>query len=66
LGEFQQALQVVAVPLATDPGNAEALLERGNAYRGLGNKDRARADYSLAYEIDPSLLPAKQALQSLG
>jgi tetratricopeptide (TPR) repeat protein len=65
LGQFQNALQVVAIPLATDPNNAEALLERGNAYRGLGNKDRARSDYALAYEIDPSLLPAKQALQSL-
>jgi tetratricopeptide (TPR) repeat protein len=65
LGEFQQALIVVAIPLASDPGNAEALLERGNAYRGLGNKSQARADYSLAAEIDPSLLPAKQALASL-
>jgi tetratricopeptide (TPR) repeat protein len=65
LGEYQRALDVVAIPLATDPFNAEALLERGNAYRGLGNKDRARADYSLAAEVDPSLLPARQALASI-
>lgn len=65
LGEYQRALDVVAIPLATDPFNAEALLERGNAFRGLGNKDKARADYSLAYEVDPSLLPAKLALGRL-
>ena len=65
LGDFQQAMQVVAIPLATDPNNAEALLEQGNAYLGLGNKDRARADYSLAAEVDPSLLPARQALDRL-
>ncbi len=65
LGDFQRAMQVVAIPLATDPTNAEALLEQGNAYRGLGNKDRARADYALAIEVDPSLLPARQALDRL-
>jgi peptidase C39-like protein len=65
LGDFQQAMHVVAIPLATDPNNAEALLEQGNAYLGLGNKDRARADYSLAAEVDPSLLPARQALDRL-
>ena len=65
LGEFQHALEVVAIPLATDPFNAEALLERGNAYRGLSNKDRARADYSLAAEVDPSLLPARKALEQV-
>ncbi|HLG71226.1 MAG TPA: C39 family peptidase [Chloroflexota bacterium] len=65
VGEFQKALDVVAIPLATDPYNAEALLERGNAYKGLGNKERARADYALAADVDPSLVPAKQALQSL-
>jgi tetratricopeptide (TPR) repeat protein len=65
LGDYQKAMQVVAIPLATDPNNAEALLERGNAYRGLGNKDRARADYTLAAEVDPSLLPARQALDRL-
>ena len=65
LGDYQQAMQIVAIPLATDPYNAEALLERGNAYLGLGNKDRARADYTLASEVDPSLLPARQALAAL-
>jgi len=62
LGQYQQALDVVAIPLATDPNNAQALLERGNAYKGLGNATRARADYALALDVDPSLLPAKQAL----
>ena len=66
LGQYQQALQVVAVPLATDPNNAEALLERGNAERGLGRTSQARADYSAAITIDPSLAPARLALQSLG
>ncbi|MBV8085782.1 MAG: C39 family peptidase [Chloroflexi bacterium] len=65
LGEYQQALQVVAVPLGTDPANAQALLERGNAEKGLNQLDKARADYSLAFDVDPSLLPAKLALQSL-
>jgi tetratricopeptide (TPR) repeat protein len=65
LGEYQHALEVVAIPLGTDPFNAEALLERGNAYRGLGNKDRARADYAMASEVDPSLLPARNALASV-
>ncbi|HVA24805.1 MAG TPA: tetratricopeptide repeat protein [Chloroflexota bacterium] len=65
LGDYQRAMQVVAIPLATDPNNAEALLEQGNAYRGLGNKDRARADYTLAAKIDPSLSPARQALEQI-
>jgi tetratricopeptide (TPR) repeat protein len=65
MGDYQQALEVVAIPLATDPDNAEALLERGNAFKGLGSKDKARADYAHAAEVDPSLLPARQALQQL-
>ncbi len=66
LGRYQEAIDVTATPLATDPNNAEALLERGNAYRGLGNLARARADYAQAIDVDPSLAPAKQALASLG
>jgi hypothetical protein len=65
LGEYQKALDVVAIPLGTDPDNAEALLERGNAYKGLGQKDRARTDYAHAADVDPSLLPARQALAAL-
>jgi len=65
LGQYQQALDVVAVPLSTDPNNAEALLERGNAMKGLGRTAQAKSDFSLAYDVDPSLLPAKLALQSL-
>ncbi|MBV8087012.1 MAG: C39 family peptidase, partial [Chloroflexi bacterium] len=65
LGDYQQALDVVAVPLATDPNNAEALLERGNAFKGLGKTAQAKADYSLAVNIDPSLQPARLALQGL-
>ena len=65
LGDFQQALDVVSIPLSTDPNNAEALLEQGNAFKGLGNIAKARADYSLAISVDPSLLPAKQALESV-
>ena len=65
LGDFQQALNVVALPLATDPNNAEALLERGNAYRGLDQPAKAQADYRQALQVDPTLLPARQALAAL-
>ncbi|HEX6512090.1 MAG TPA: C39 family peptidase [Chloroflexota bacterium] len=66
LGQYQQALDVVAIPLATDPNNAEALMERGKASLGLGNKPRARTDFAAAIAVDPSLLPARQALNALG
>ncbi|MBV8084412.1 MAG: C39 family peptidase [Chloroflexi bacterium] len=65
LGMYQDALNVVAIPLATDPNNAQALLERGNAYKGLGKTGQARSDYSAAIDIDPSLAPARLALQGL-
>ncbi|HEU0169699.1 MAG TPA: C39 family peptidase [Chloroflexota bacterium] len=65
LGMYQDALNVVAIPLATDPDNAQALLERGNANKGLGKTAQAKSDYTSAITIDPSLAPARLALQGL-
>jgi len=58
LGQYTQALAVTTVPLAGDPNNAAALLQKGLAERALGRGAPARADLAQAIAIDPSLAGA--------
>ena len=47
------------------PGYSAAYNKRGNAYRAIGDKEKAAADYKRALAINPSLQAAKDGLKAL-
>ncbi len=60
IGDEPAALAAYDGALATDPASFDALLERGNILRGLGEAAEAAASYSKAMEVRP--LDARPAL----
>src|SRR5207253_2890874 len=47
------------IPASKSPLAAELLTRRGDIYYALGDRERAREDYSRAEEITPTLRPLK-------
>jgi tetratricopeptide (TPR) repeat protein len=60
-GEFGAAAGRFSEALEIWPSNARAFLERGNAYKAMGNTEEAMADWARAIEADPSLAAAYTA-----
>lgn len=58
VGDSQETLAALTRAIGENPELAEAYLDRGNAYFGLGLLGVAIEDYSKAIELDPSLASA--------
>ncbi len=52
LGRYTEAVSDFTRAVELDPGNANALFNRGSALDSLGEFDRAVADYTLALQLD--------------
>jgi regulator of sirC expression with transglutaminase-like and TPR domain len=65
LDQTEAAREAVERALATRPGNAEALLERGILKQGRGDEAGARADWRLAAETAPDSMAADLARRNL-
>lgn len=63
LGRHTEALRLADSALAQNLASSEALLERGNALRGLGRYSEAYEAYRLASRYAPYLLSAQVALE---
>ena len=57
-GDFASSIEVLNDLLRRDPGNPEALYQRGNANRTLGQLEDAIGDYTAALRSDPELVEA--------
>jgi tetratricopeptide (TPR) repeat protein len=57
-GAFDRAIADYTQALRLDPDNADAYLERGDAYANIGDPDKAIADYTAALRIDPNFAAA--------
>jgi len=66
LGEYQKVLDLSAGVLAHTPNIEELHYYRGRAYLGLGDADKARAEFELAVQYNPHYTEAIQALADLG
>ena len=66
LGEYQKVLDLSAGVLAHTPNIEELHYYRGRAYLGLGDADKARAEFELAVQYNPHYTEAVQALTDLG
>ncbi|VTU02184.1 serine threonine protein kinase : Serine/threonine protein kinase OS=Singulisphaera acidiphila (strain ATCC BAA-1392 / DSM 18658 / VKM B-2454 / MOB10) GN=Sinac_2382 PE=4 SV=1: Pkinase: TPR_16 [Gemmataceae bacterium] len=68
-GKYDRAARVLSLCVGQNPG-AECLVLRGRALAGLGEPERALADFTLAVERSPELgvayLARSQALRQLG
>jgi tetratricopeptide (TPR) repeat protein len=49
-----------------EPDNAEAYMERGNAYSRIGQNEDAIKDLKMALNIDPNFTEAQESLAKLG
>ncbi len=65
LGEYQKALDLAALGLASNDSYAELHLENAIAYRGLGNLDKAREEAEKALNFAPNYKAAQDFLDSL-
>jgi tetratricopeptide (TPR) repeat protein len=65
LGEYQEVLDVSAGVLAHTPNIEELHYYRGRAYLGLGDAEKARAEFELAVQYNPHYAAAVQALANL-
>jgi predicted double-glycine peptidase len=66
LGEYQKVLDLSAGILAQTPNLEELHYYRGRAYLGLGDADKARAEFELAVQYNLHYAEAIQALADLG
>jgi tetratricopeptide (TPR) repeat protein len=65
LKQYRRAIDDFDVVLKVVPRASTALAWRGTAYQGLGNREKAVADYKSALAIDPSIERAIGGLKSL-
>ncbi|MFI5241314.1 MAG: C39 family peptidase [Microgenomates group bacterium] len=65
LGDYQKALQLADLALWSNDSFAEAHLEKAIAYKGLGNKQKAREEVDRALFFAPNLQSAQDFLASL-
>jgi tetratricopeptide (TPR) repeat protein len=66
VGRYQEVLDISSQVLSKAPSIAEVHLARGDAFMGLGRKEKAIAEYRLALKYQPTLNQAKIRLFSLG
>jgi len=64
-GRLALAAQDADAAVALDPGDPEALLERGIIRQRLGDALGARADWQMVESIDPDSNSADLAMQNL-
>jgi tetratricopeptide (TPR) repeat protein len=63
MGEYDKAIDDYTQAIRFDPTDAVAYYNRGNAYYfGKGDRNRARADWTKALEIDPNFQMARDNL----
>jgi tetratricopeptide (TPR) repeat protein len=65
LEKYRRAIDDFDVVLKVVPRSSTALAWRGAAWQGLGNRDKAVADYKSALAIDPKIERAIVGLKSL-
>ncbi len=65
LGEYQKALEYADIALWSNDSFAEVHLEKAIAYKGLGNKQKAREEVDRALFFYPNLKAAQDFLASL-
>jgi tetratricopeptide (TPR) repeat protein len=66
LGEYQKVLSLSGEVLAQAPDIEEIRYQRGLAYLGLGEVEKAKTEFELAVRYNPNHTMAIQALASLG
>ena len=66
LGEFQKVLSLSEEVLAQAPDVEEIRYQRGLAYLGLGEMEKAKTEFELAVQYNPNYTMAVQALAGLG
>lgn len=64
-GLFQSAVEDFTVVLKTVPSSSNALGWRGEAYQGLGDNERALADYKAALAVNPKHEQALRGMKAL-
>jgi len=52
LGQYQRAIQDYDKAIQVDPDHVKAYTNRGNAYKNLGQKAKANADFGKACFLD--------------
>jgi len=65
LGEYEKTVALSAEVLATVSDIEEIRYQRGLAYLGLGEKEKARAEFELALKYNPNFSQAKEALEGI-
>ena len=65
LKQYRRAIDDFDEVLKAVPRSSTALAWRGSAHEGLGNRDKAVADYKAALAIDPSSEGAVDGLRAL-
>jgi len=65
LGEYQKALDLAALGLASNDSYAELHLENAISYKGLRNMDKAREEAQKALNFAPNYKAAQEFLDSL-
>lgn len=65
LGEYEKTVALSAEVLAMVSDIEEIRYQRGLAYLGLGEKEKARAEFELALKYNPSFSRAKEALEGI-
>ncbi|MCR4659044.1 MAG: tetratricopeptide repeat protein [Bacteroidales bacterium] len=63
--DYEHAVEYFTRALDADPSYIEALLNRALAFKLIGDKSRARADYEAALAIDPHCQPAIDGLKRI-
>ena len=66
LGEYQKVLSLSEEVLAQAPDVEEIRYQRGLAYLGLGEMEKAKTEFELAVQYNPNYTMAVQALAGLG
>ena len=66
LGEYQKVLSLSEEVLAQAPDVEEIRYQRGLAYLGLKEVEKAKTEFELAVQYNPNYTMAIQALASLG
>jgi tetratricopeptide (TPR) repeat protein len=66
LKEYQKVLSLSEEVLAQAPDIEEIRYQRGLAYLGLGEVEKAKTEFELAVQYNPNYAEAAQALSSLG
>jgi hypothetical protein len=65
-GRYQDALDLVRATITVEPDIEEMYFYAGLAYEGLGNLERARANFRVAVQRNPNYVEARAELTRLG